>query len=153
MELKREDYSNLYEKANKEQDEIRKIIKLHILDTVLGTEREDLIYVDVCYPSLEKLFNVIHLDPINEKLVLPSSEDLKNHFEQNYDYSYEQFNKTLKKTIDVCKKINNKDKMIGIAREFEEAAAIVYSNKKSLDNVIDMNINSNESSNITRKAA
>jgi len=138
MELKKEDYIGLYQKAENEPDLIRKIIMLHILDTVIGNNREDLEYVDVCYPCIENVLNVMYLDPIKNELRLPSSEDFENYFDQNYDYSYADFYNVIKDAKDDCEKYNDKNNIRFVEKRLEDAAAIVYSTKK-INNVIDMN--------------
>ena len=71
----------LVKKIENEQDIIVKIVRKHILDTVVGNEeKEELDYVDIIYPALSVLF---------EPEVLYNSAEKKSILREYYENNYE----------------------------------------------------------------
>ena len=71
----------LVKKIENEQDIIVKIVRKHILDTVVGNEeKEELDYVDIIYPALSVLFEPEVLYNSAEKKSI-----LREYYESNYD--------------------------------------------------------------------
>ena len=67
----------LYEKSKKEEDVIRRIVKLHVLDTIYGNNRSELDYVDALYPGVEELFGIdACIDSLSNR------DALRNSFEE-----------------------------------------------------------------------
>ena len=71
----------LVRKIENEEDIVVKIVRKHILDTIVGNEdKEELDYVDVIYPALSILFEPEVLYNSAEKKSI-----LREYYESNYD--------------------------------------------------------------------
>ena len=71
----------LVRKIESEEDIVVKIVRKHILDTIVGNEnKEELDYVDVIYPALSILFEPEVLYNSAEKKSI-----LREYYESNYD--------------------------------------------------------------------
>ncbi len=120
-----------YEKAKKDPDIIRRIVKLHVLDTINGNGRDDLNFVDGLYPAIEEMFGIdVCLECMGNK------NALKDYYEENYDQgiSYEQLKSYFDSAKEICDNlpIDKKDKILKVCKEFiDDVLEKIYSNKKS----------------------
>lgn len=119
-----------YEKAKNDPDIIRRIVKLHVLDTIYGNERNDLNFVDGLYPAVEEMFGIdTCLDCIGSK------NALKDYYEENYnqEISYEELKSYFNSAKEICDCIpdEKKDKIINVSNDFIKVLEKIYSNKKA----------------------
>ena len=103
---------------NNTQDILRRIIKVHSLDTVLGNDnREDLNYVDVLYPYVEKIFGLdACLASINDK------NSLRSFYEENYelDVSYDKLLEIFSGAKEICDGLTENNKLLNVSDDLED---------------------------------
>ena len=103
---------------NNTQDILRRIIKVHSLDTVLGNDnREDLNYVDVLYPYVEKIFGLdACLASINDK------NSLRSFYEENYelDVSYDKLLEIFNGAKEICESLTENNKLLNVSDDLED---------------------------------
>lgn len=102
---------------NNTKDIIRRIIKAHSLDTVLGNNsREDLNYVDVLYPYVEKIFGLdVCLAAINDKNLL------RSFYEENYEssVSYDKLLEVFRGAKEICEGLTENNKLLKVSDDLE----------------------------------
>ena len=102
---------------NNTKDIIRRIIKAHSLDTVLGNNsREDLNYVDVLYPCVEKIFGLdVCLASINDKNLL------RSFYEENYEsgVSYDKLLEVFSGAKEICEGLTENNKLLKVSDDLE----------------------------------
>ena len=102
---------------NNTKDIIRRIIKAHSLDTVLGNNsREDLNYVDVLYPYVEKIFGLdVCLAAINDKNLL------RSFYEENYEssVSYDKLLEVFSGAKEICEGLIENNKLLKVSDDLE----------------------------------
>lgn len=102
---------------NNTKDIIRRIIKAHSLDTVLGNNsREDLNYVDVLYPYVEKIFGLdVCLAAINDKNLL------RSFYEENYEssVSYDKLLEVFSGAKEICEGLTENNKLLKVSDDLE----------------------------------
>ena len=118
-----------YEKAKKDPDIIRRIVKLHVLDTINGNGRDDLNFVDGLYPAIEEMFGIdVCLECIGKK------NALKDYYEENYnqEIDYEQLKSYFDSAKKICDNIptDKKDKILKVCKEFRDDVLGKYTQTK-----------------------
>lgn len=102
---------------NNTKDIIRRIIKAHSLDTVLGNNsREDLNYIDVLYPYVEKIFGLdVCLAAINDKNLL------RSFYEENYEssVSYDKLLEVFSGAKEICEGLTENNKLLKVSDDLE----------------------------------
>ena len=118
----------LYEKSKKEEDVIRRIIKLHVLDTVYGNKRSELDYVDALYPGVEALFEI---DTCIE--ALENKDALRTAFEEKYssDIDYDTLKAYFDNAAKMCERTKDEEKLLKIYNETISIMEKVYNSSKT----------------------
>lgn len=107
------------------------IIMQHVEDTCFGSKREELNFVDVLYPSLERIFG------LENCLNAPMDNDLlRTYYEANYDgISFDSLVDTYVNAKETCDQVHDKDKLIEVEKKMSEFSNKVQSYRKSKNNV------------------
>ncbi len=118
----------LYEKSKKEKDVIRRIIKLHVLDTIYGNKRSELDYVDALYPGIETLFGI---DVCIE--ALENKDSLRAAFEEKYssDIDYDTLKEYFENATKMCERTKKEEKLLKIYNEIITTMEKVYNSSKT----------------------
>lgn len=102
---------------NNTKDVLVRIIKAHLLDTVFGNEdREDLNYVDVLYPYIEKIFGLdVCLAAINDENLL------RSFYEENYEssVSYDKLLEVFSGAKEICEGLTENNKLLNVSDDLE----------------------------------
>ncbi len=112
---------------NNTKDIIRRIIKAHSLDTVLGNNsREDLNYVDVLYPYVEKIFGLdVCLASINDKNLL------RSFYEENYESSvnYDKLLEIFSGAKEICEGLTENNKFLNVSDDLKDVIEEIIDKK------------------------
>ena len=110
-----------------EKNILREIIKKHAKDTLLGNERENLNFVDVIYPFLEKIFGV---DICTSSI--ENGDALQNYYEENYigNPSFSEIVFYVERLVELCEATQEERELLGIANDLDKYAEKVKTTKK-----------------------
>lgn len=103
--------------VNNTKDILRRVIKVHLLDTLIGNDNRDgLNYVDVLYPCIEKIFGLnICLAAINDKNLL------RSFYEENYEssVSYDKLLEVFSGAKEICESLTENNKLLKVSDDLE----------------------------------
>ena len=118
----------LYEKSKGEEDVIRRIIKLHTLDTIYGHKRNEMDYVDALYPGVETLFGI---DTCIESL--ENKHALRAAYEEKYasDIDYDTLKSYFENAALMCERTKDEEKLMKVYNEIVAAMENVYNTRKT----------------------
>lgn len=113
--------------VNNTKDILRRVIKAHSLDTLIGSDnREDLNYVDVLYPCIEKIFGLdVCLAAINDKNLL------KSFYEENYEssVSYDRLLEIFSGAKEICENLTENNKLLNVSNDLEDVIKEIVDKK------------------------
>ncbi len=118
----------LVNKIEKEEDIIVKIVRKHILDTIVGNEeKEELDYADIIYPALSALFEPRVLYASAEKKSV-----LREYYESNYNtnITYDDLLNYFMKAKDGIESTKDEKKKIGFVNFLTETMNNICLTKK-----------------------
>ena len=110
-----------------EKNILREIIKRHAKDTLLGNERENLNFVDVIYPFLEKIFGV---DICTSSI--ENGDALQNYYEENYigNPSFSDITLYVERVAKLCEATEKERDLLNINKELDEYGKKVQATAK-----------------------
>ncbi len=99
-----------------EENILREIIKKHASDIVKGNDRDNLNFVDVIYPFIEKIFGV------DTCVSAIENEDiLQNYYEENYtgNPSYSEIEFYVERLVKLCKATEEERDLLDISKDLD----------------------------------